>query len=129
MSIGTEGDPDHNSLMFIARMLREEGYGFAIEAIAKRFEFNGQFQAAAILRVRPRSLSRIAELSCHEADGGKLQEGQRVAGPVFKILGKTSAAVQPGKRTLNHPAARENDEPLGGVRAFDDLDLDPREKE
>ncbi len=81
------------------------------------------------LRVRPRSLSRIAELSCHEADGGKLQEGQRVAGPVFKILGKTSAAVQPGKRTLNHPAARENDEPLGGVRAFDDLDLDPREKD
>ncbi len=32
-------------------------------------------------------------------------------------------------RTLNHPAARENDEPLGGVRAFDDLDLDPREKD
>src|SRR5580704_16720429 len=47
------------------------------------------------LRVRLRALSRIAELSQHEADGRKFQKREGVAVEIFPILGETTAPVEP----------------------------------
>lgn len=50
-----------------------------------------------------------------------MDEGEGVAGEVFKILGETATAIEPGEGPLDDPASRQNFEPLGLVRAFDDF--------
>src|SRR3546814_12242715 len=40
---------------------------------------------------------------------------------LFPILSQPAAASEPCKGAFDHPAARENLEPLGGVGALDDL--------
>ena len=73
------------------------------------------------LRVCPKSLSRIAELSRHERDGGKSKEGQCIAVEVLKIFGKAPAAIEPGDCALDYPAFWEDHEPFGMIRTFDDF--------
>ena len=41
----------------------------------------------------------------------------------FEILGKASTPSKPRKRPLDHPATRRNDEALGGVGTFYNLEL------
>ena len=53
-----------------------------------------------------------------------MDEGEGVAGKVFKILGETATAIEPGEGALDDPASRQNLEPLGLVRAFDDFWFD-----
>src|SRR5665213_43926 len=40
----------------------------------------------------------------------------------FEVLGQPSAAIEPSKGTLDHPAARQNLEAFGGIATSDDLD-------
>src|SRR5499427_7974666 len=49
------------------------------------------FQTA--LRVCPKSLSRITELSQHKPDGGQSKESQCIAVEILKIFGKAPAAI------------------------------------
>src|SRR5713226_4479627 len=60
--------------------------------------FEGYF-----LRVRPKTSSRITELSQHEADGGEFQECKRAAVEIFPVLGEAPAAVEPGDRAFDDP--------------------------
>src|SRR5713226_6688122 len=55
------------------------------------------------LRVRPKTSSRITELSQHEADGGEFQECKRAAVEIFPVLGEAPAAVEPGDRAFDDP--------------------------
>ena len=73
------------------------------------------------LRVCPKSLSRITELSQHEPDGGKSEEGQCIAVEILKIFGKAPAAIEPGNCALDYPAFWEDHEPFGMIRTFDDF--------
>src|SRR3954466_12992303 len=52
------------------------------------------------LRVCPGTSCGIAEPSQHEADRGKAEEGERLAGEVLPILGQSTAAVQPSYARL-----------------------------
>ena len=72
-------------------------------------------------RVCPKSLSRITELSQHEADGGQSKESQCIAVEILKIFGKAPAAIEPGNCALDDPAFWEDHEPFGMIRAFDDF--------
>src|SRR5215469_14073895 len=45
------------------------------------------------IRVCPKSLSRITELSQHKPDGGQSQESQCIAVEILKIFGKAPAAI------------------------------------
>src|SRR5712691_8159214 len=56
-----------------------------------------------VLRVRPKTSSRITELSQHEADGGEFQECKRAAVEIFPVLGEAPAAVEPGDRAFDDP--------------------------
>src|SRR6266542_131449 len=56
------------------------------------------------LRVCPRTLGGVAELSQHQADGSETQKGKRLAVEIFPILGQPAAAVEPGEGALDNPA-------------------------
>lgn len=79
------------------------------------------------LRVRPETLSGVAEFSEHEADGSKLEEGEGRAVEVLPVLGQSPAAVEPGDRALDDPALGERDEALDPIRAFDDHGFEMRQ--
>ncbi len=66
----------------------------------------------------------IAESSEHEADGGELEEGERVAVEVFPVLGQSAASVEPSDCPLDHPTPGLDDEALDPIGSFDDLDLE-----
>src|SRR6516164_3381799 len=73
------------------------------------------------LRVCPKSLSRITELSQHKSDGGQSKESQCIAVEILKIFGKAPAAIEPDNCALDDPAFWEDHEPFGIIRAFDDF--------
>src|SRR5215472_376526 len=77
--------------------------------------------SGAALRVCPKSLSRITELSQHKSDGGQSKESQCIAVEILKIFGKAPAAIEPGNCALDDPAFWEDHEPFGMIRAFDDF--------
>lgn len=85
---------------------------------------DGGSQFDLALRVCPKSLCGIAELSQHEPDGGEAQEGERLSVEIFPILGKPSASSEPGKSSLDDPSPRQDDEGLRLIGALDDLDVD-----
>ena len=76
------------------------------------------------LRLRPATLSRIAELSEHESDGGEFEEAERVAAEVFPVLGQPAAAVEPSDGAFNNPALGQHDEALAAIGSLDDLGLE-----
>jgi len=84
-------------------------------------------QAEQLLRVRPGTLSGVAEFSEHEADGGELEEGERGSVEVLPVLGQSPAAVKPGDGALDDPALREGDEAFDPIRAFDDFGFEMRQ--
>lgn len=51
-----------------------------------------------------------------------MEEEERSSVEAFPVLGKTTAAVEPGNRSLDDPAFRQNREALGLIGALDDLD-------
>ena len=55
------------------------------------------------LRVRLGTLSGVAELSQHEADGREFQKREGVAVEIFPILRETTAAVEPRNRAFDDP--------------------------
>jgi hypothetical protein len=55
------------------------------------------------LRVRLGTLSRVAELSQHQADGRKFQKCEGVAVEIFPILRETTAAAEPSNRAFDDP--------------------------
>src|SRR5271157_5399552 len=59
----------------------------------------------------------------HEPDGGKVEEGERLAIEAFPILGQPSAAAEPSQRAFADPALGQHDEGLGLIRPLNDLDL------
>src|SRR3954451_8088474 len=59
--------------------------------------------ATVVIRVCPGTSCGIAEPSQHEADRGKAEEGERLAGEVLPILGQTTAAVQPRYGAFDAP--------------------------
>jgi len=79
------------------------------------------------LRVCPKSLSRITELSQHKPDGGQSKESQCIAVEILKIFGKAPAAIEPGNCALDDPAFWEDHEPFGMIRAFDDFGFEAGE--
>ena len=46
---------------------------------------------------------------------------------VLPVLGQSSAAVEPGDRSLDDPALGQRDEAFRVIGSLDDLDLDPRQ--
>ena len=40
----------------------------------------------------------------------------------LEVLGESSASAEPGEGALDDPAPGQQDEALGGIRSFDDLD-------
>jgi len=83
--------------------------------------------ATVMLRVRPGTLSGIAEFPEHEADGGELEECERRAVEVLPILGQSAAAVEPGDGALDDPSLGQRHEPLDPIRAFDDFGFEMRQ--
>src|SRR3954467_14485055 len=73
------------------------------------------------LRVCPGTSCGIAEPSQHEADRGKAEEGERLAGEVLPILAQSTAAAQPSYGAFDNPALRENDKPFRLIRALHDF--------
>ena len=69
----------------------------------------------SMLRVCPGTSSRITKFSEHEADRCEAQECQRLAIEVLPILGKPSAAVEPGDGALDNPTAGKHHESLGVI--------------
>jgi len=61
-------------------------------------------QTISDLRVCPGRLGGVAELSQHQADESETQKGKRLAVEIFPILGRPSAAVEPGEGALDNPA-------------------------
>jgi hypothetical protein len=55
-------------------------------------------------------------------DGGQGYEGSERFGEVLVVLGQTAVAAEPGEGSLDDPSARQHDEALPVVRAFDDLE-------
>src|ERR1700739_1095486 len=82
------------------------------------------FTAYYILRVRLRALSRIAELSQHEADGRKFQKREGVAVEIFPILGETTAPVEPSDRAFDDPTLGQSHESFGVIGSSDDFGLE-----
>ena len=54
-------------------------------------------------------------------DGGDGDEGGKGFGEVLDVLGETPVPPQSGEGSLNHPAARQDDEAVHGVAPLDDL--------
>ncbi len=81
----------------------------------------------ASLRVRPKTLRVITEFSEHEADGGELEEGERVAVEVFPVPGQSATAVEPGDGAFDHPTPGLDNEALEPIGSLDDLDLEMRQ--
>src|SRR5215467_11662941 len=78
-------------------------------------------ESTSVIRVCPKSLSRITELSQHKPDGGQSKESQCIAVEILKIFGKAPAAIEPSNCALDDPAFWEDHEPFGMIRAFDDF--------
>jgi hypothetical protein len=76
---------------------------------------------ARVLRVRPKTSSRITEFSQHEADGCEFQERESAAVEIFPVLGEATAAVKPGDRAFDDPTLGQLCEPLGLRGSFDDF--------
>lgn len=70
----------------------------------------------------------IADPSDHETDGSEFNEGESGSREIFKILCEPAAAAQPCECALDDPAARQNLEPRGVIGAFDNFDLEPRQR-
>src|ERR1700739_2930009 len=81
-------------------------------------------RSGAQLRVRLRALSRIAELSQHEADGRKFQKREGVAVEIFPILGETTAPVEPSDRAFDDPTLGQSHESFGVIGSSDDFGLE-----
>jgi hypothetical protein len=75
------------------------------------------------LSVRPESFSTIAKLSQHEADRSETQKSAGAVVEILPILGKASAAVEPCKRAFDDPAFGQNNEALGLIRSFNNIDV------
>jgi hypothetical protein len=80
-----------------------------------------------VLRVRLRALSRIAELSQHEADGRKFQKREGVAVEIFPILGETTAPVEPSDRAFDDPTLGQSHESFGVIGSSDDFGFEMRQ--
>jgi hypothetical protein len=80
-----------------------------------------------LIRVRLEALSRIAELSQHEADGRKFQKREGVAVEIFPILGETTATVEPGDRAFDDPALGQSHESLDVIGSSDDFGFEMRQ--
>ena len=82
---------------------------------------------ARALRVRLGTLTRIAELSQHEADGCQLQEREGVAVEIFPILGETAATVEPRDRAFDDPTLGQSHEAFGVIGSSDDYGFETRQ--
>jgi hypothetical protein len=82
---------------------------------------NRKHAFGCILRVRPKTSSRITEFSQHEADGCEFQERESAAIEIFPVLGEATAAVKPGDRAFDDPTLGQLYEPLGLRGSFDDF--------
>lgn len=56
-----------------------------------------------------------------DADRGEEESCLGAGDGGLEVLGKPAAAIEQGERSLNDPASRQQDKPLGRVRSFDDL--------
>src|SRR5437660_614998 len=69
----------------------------------RSFLGNGLRGATTALRVRPKTSCGITELSDHQADRGKSQQGKRVVITVLPVLGEPSATVEPSDGPFHDP--------------------------
>src|SRR5215471_14400582 len=100
---------------------RATNAGMTNSALVKKMpRFEKKYPTVPI-RVCPKSLSRITELSQHKPDGGQSKESQCIAVEILKIFGKAPAAIEPSNCALDDPAFWEDHEPFGMIRAFDDF--------
>jgi hypothetical protein len=75
------------------------------------------------MRVGPRTFSRLAKPSHHEANGCEAEESERGAAEVLPVLGETPAAVEPCNGAFDDPSPGQHLEALRCVSAPDNLDL------
>jgi hypothetical protein len=101
---------------------------YGIPAVRKKDEPDPLYSGVSgTLRVRLRALSRIAELSQHEADGRKFQKREGVAVEIFPILGETTAPVEPSDRAFDDPTLGQSHESFGVIGSSDDFGFEVRQ--
>ena len=73
-------------------------------------------------RLMPKSLTRNSllrsapgEPSSEQLDGGDVEPARGAFDGCFEVLGKAAVAVEPSDGSLDHPPARQELEPLGGI--------------
>jgi hypothetical protein len=67
-------------------------------------------------------ISCSCDAACEELDRGDEQPCGCRGDGLLEVLGEATVAVQPSEDSLDNPTAREDDTPLCGIGAFDDLD-------
>jgi hypothetical protein len=90
--------------------------------------FSGSGSAAGAtsgLRVGPRSLGGSTEFAQHQANGREVNERQRMAGAVRKVLGQAPTAIEPGECPFHNPAFGEHDQTSGLIPSWDDFGCKP----
>ena len=68
----------------------------------------------------------MTKLSEHEPDGGKAQEGARLAIEICEVFGESAPASGPSDGSLDDPAFGHDDKSLGLIAALDDFDSHAR---
>jgi len=107
-STDPNGRRNSSNLIFLPSLIRASSASFLansarfFRSIAARCSPRILF-STALLRVRPETLSGVAEFSQHETDGSELEESERCAVEVVPVLGQSPAAVEPCGRLEKPP--------------------------
>ena len=74
------------------------------------------------VRITPMSFQQPDDSSKHQSDHGEDEKSRGGGCAVFVVLREPAAAAEPAECALDDPAPRPDDEPFGGVGAFDDFE-------
>src|ERR1019366_9916804 len=79
------------------------------------FEVKMNVEAAKSLTRNSLLRSAPGEPSSEQLDGGDVEPARGAFDGCFEVLGKAAVAVEPSDGSLDHPPARQELEPLGGI--------------
>src|SRR4051794_7073079 len=103
-------------------MLRGSSARLSLSRDAVPLQGSDQAAGQMPLRVRPKTSCGITELSDHQADRGKSQEGKRVVITVLPVLGEPSATVEPSDGPFHDPTFGLDSKAFAASKRLYDLD-------